>query len=289
MKTPIIWNITNKCPYHCSICCISANNNSSKDLSLEEKLKIITNLDSSSIKIDLSGGDPLYEDENLEVLKKLSKKFGKENISITSTGKGLEKITLFELKDLISEVGFTYDFPREPSPDRPKGYNLYNLKMAEKLTKMGIRTMAQIPLTKSNLNKEIIEEIYINLNLSGIKKLLLIRFSESGKGKSKKNLSLDQKEIKRVISEYKKLKLKYGSPKLLLTPFIRGNFIGNMFTSLNITNQGLLVSTPWAYDVEGKPLERYILGDLKREKMSKIAGRNIYERFFTQLNRNLIK
>mgnify|MGYP001460090584 CR=1 FL=1 len=39
IQTPIIWNITNKCPYTCSFCCLDANS-STKDLSLEDKLKV---------------------------------------------------------------------------------------------------------------------------------------------------------------------------------------------------------------------------------------------------------
>ncbi len=288
MQTPIIWNITNKCPYSCSFCCLNANS-SVKEISLEDKLKIVKNLDSNTIKIDFSGGEPLIDLENLEILNVLSKKFGKEKISITSTGKGLERVDLGKLADYVSEVGFTYDFPKESFPDRPFEYNKHNLELAREVSARGIETMAQTPLIKPNVAPEIIKEIYLNLNQSKIDKVLLIRFSESGRGVLRKGLSLNQCEINKVLKIYKNLEKIYGSPKIKINPSIKGKLIGRIFTSLNITNQGLLLSNPWSYDSKGNPHEFCIFGDLTKNKFSELAGANIYQRFFTQLRRNTLK
>lgn len=288
IQTPIIWNVTNNCPYSCSFCCIDANS-FAKDISLEDKLKVIENLDSETIKIDFSGGEPLRDLENLEILRILSEKFGRERIAITSTGKGLERVDLEKLADYVSEVGFTYDFPRESFPDRPLGYNKHNLELAKEVSERGIKTIAQIPLIKPNTSSEIIEEIYLNLNQSKIDKLLLMRFSESGRGVSRTDLSLNQREINNVLKIYRNLETKYKNPKIKIIPSIKGELIGKIFTSLNITNQGLLLSNPWSYNSKGKPKEYCILGDLTKDKFSKLSGRNIYQRFFTQLRRNILK
>lgn len=106
IKPTVIWNITNKCPYNCSFCCVSANE-IIPTLSLKEKLKIVDNLDSSLIRFDISGGDPFIEEDTPIVLEKLSKKYGKEDISVTTTGIGLQKIDLGYLKDNISDLGIT--------------------------------------------------------------------------------------------------------------------------------------------------------------------------------------
>ncbi len=98
------------------------------ELSLEDKLKIIGNLDMEDVDIDVSGGEPLLFRENVEIIERLSKKFGRENISITATGRGLALIDKNTLKYLVGEVGFTYDFPHEPNLLRPKGYNSSNLE-----------------------------------------------------------------------------------------------------------------------------------------------------------------
>lgn len=286
IETPIIWNVTNKCYYSCSICCLDANS-SVKDATLEDKLKIIDNLDSTSLRVDISGGEPLMDDENLLILKKLSKKLGKERISITTTGKGLERVNLSELGEYVSEVGFTYDFPFEPSPDRPLNYNKHNLKLAKKVVEQGILTMAQTPLLRSNVDSSLIEKIYLNLREAGVSNLLLIRFSESGRGSSREYLALSQKEINSALRTYKKLESSYGSPRIKTTPSIKGKLIGKILTSLNITNNGLLLSNPWSYDSHGRPNEKYVLGDLTSEKLSNLAGAKVYQRFLTQLKRNI--
>lgn len=286
IKTPVIWNITNKCPYSCSFCCLDANS-PTKDISLEEKLAVIENIDVLNVSLDISGGDPLMFDENLELIRRISKKLGKDSISITSTGKGLERINLEDLSSHVCEVGFTYDFPHEPSPDRPLGYNSHNLELAREVKKAGIRTMAQVPLIRSNFSKEIIEEIYKNLYEIGADKLLIMRFSESGRGISRKELSLNQNEIDQSLGHYRQLEKEYGTPKIRTTPSVKGKFLGKILTSLNISNNGLLLSNPWSYTSGGVPEDYAVLGDLTNEKFSNMAGRNVYQRFLIQLRRNL--
>ncbi len=286
MQTPIIWNITNKCPYSCSFCCLDANS-SVQDISLEDKLKIVRNLDSDSILIDVSGGEPLIDRENLRIIKELAEKFGRERISVTATGKGLERVDLTELGDYISEVGFTYDFPMEPSPDRPVGYNQHNLELAREVSKRGIKTMAQTPLTKSNISPSILERIYLNLRKAGINNLLLIRFSDSGRGDSRNELHLTQKELNDAVKFYRRLESFYDFPKIKITPAIKGRLFGKVLTSLNITNNGLLLSNPWSYNSQGRPRKEYVLGDLTQEKLSDLAGAKVYQRFLTQLRRNI--
>lgn len=286
IKTPIIWNVTNKCPYLCSFCCLDANS-STKDLSLEQKLKIIENIDVQNITLDISGGEPLMFEENLELIRLASKKFGRSSISVTSTGRGLERVNLEELSGDVYEIGFTYDFPHEPSPDRPFGYNSHNLELAEEASKFGIKTLAQIPLIKSNNSKGIIKEIYRNLSDAKIDNVLLIRFSESGRGISRRGLALNQDEINHSFDYYRQLEKEYGGPRIRVAPSIRGDFLRKVLTSLNISNEGLLLSNPWSYAQGGMPENRYILGDLTQERFSGLAGRNIYRRFLIQLRRNL--
>ncbi|MDP1729433.1 MAG: radical SAM protein [archaeon] len=287
IKTRLIWNITNKCPYDCSFCCVNANSKQ-EELSLEAKLSIVDNLDLEDIKIDISGGEPLLNPENLEVLKKLSKKFDRSKLSITSTGKGLERVNLTELSNYVSELEFSYDFPREPAKERPRGYNEHNLRLAKEVAKQNMTTTAQTTLIKTNINQEIIKEIYLNLVYAKIDRLLLIKFSTSGRGESRKDLALTQEEVNKAIREYKRFEKEYKTPIIKISPSLRGNLIGKIFTSLNITSQGLILTNPWAYDLLGEPKPNFILGDIKLEKLSKIAGRSTYQRFLTQLKRNIL-
>ncbi len=135
IKLDIIWDITSICPWDCAICCVDARyvkktndailisnakeeqtitfSNDGKsafeqalvhlqqqkiELTFEEKIKVIDNIDFDNVKIDFSGGDALIVPENYEVLKYASKKFGKENITLTLTGLALART---EPNDLI--------------------------------------------------------------------------------------------------------------------------------------------------------------------------------------------
>jgi len=87
-KIPLIWNITQACPWNCSFCCINAHylplssesleteleeiKRKKVELPLEDKLKIVDNLDIEAFDIDISGGEPLLFRENVEIIKKLS-------------------------------------------------------------------------------------------------------------------------------------------------------------------------------------------------------------------------
>ena len=237
--------------------------------------------------MDVSGGDPLISQDNLEILRQLSRTIGKESLSITATGKGLMSVDLDFLVDVIGEVGFTYDFPYEPSPDRPRGYNSSNLTVIRNLVQGKIRTLAQTPLTRKNISDEVIREIYGNLNDVGVEQLLLMKFFEAGRGVGRSDLTLTQEENRNAIRSYRRLERKYGSPKVRIVPSLKGKILEKFFNSLNITSQGLLLSTPWAYNEDGEPPKEVILGDLKTEKLSELSGRNVYQIFLTQLKRNI--
>jgi len=290
IKSSIIWNITRDCFWNCSYCCTSANGDHKRKnskLSLEDKLKIVKNIDCRNVSIDISGGDPFIQKENIEVITELSKKFGREHLSVTATGRGLESVNLDYLNKVVREIGFTYDFPYESYPDRPLGYNYSNLVAIKKVVKRGIRTLAQTPLTKNNTSRDITQKIYKNLNDVGIENLLLMKFFESGRGIERSDLTLSREENIMAIKDYRRLEREYGSPKVKIAPSLKGKTFGKIFNSLNITSQGLLLSTPWAYGVDGRPCNWSILGDLKTKKLSKLTSGNICQRFLIQLNRNI--
>lgn len=56
-----------------------------------------------AFNIDVSGGEPLLFRENVGIIKKLSRRFGRDNISITATGRGLALVNKDTLKDIIGE------------------------------------------------------------------------------------------------------------------------------------------------------------------------------------------
>lgn len=284
-KIPLIWNITQACPWNCSFCCINAyylppSSRSLEtelekiqrkriELSLEDKLKIVDNLDIEALDIDISGGEPLLFRENVDVIERLSKKFGRDNVSITTTGRGLALVDKNTLKDIVGEVGFTYDFPYEPNSLRPKGYNSSNLNQIKQVVQIGgMRTMAQIPLTKLNVGERIIRDIYRNLTDAGVERLHLMKFFPVGRGAHRLDLSLTDQEYQTAIEIYQKLE-SFEGPRVYAQTALRASDKNS--SHLNITFRGLLLSDPWAYDHHGEPFEESILGDLRYQKFSEIA------------------
>ena len=284
-KIPIIWNITKACPWNCSFCCISAyhlpSSNKSLDielkrlrkegveLSLEDKLRIVGNLDEPHLEIDVSGGEPLLFNENIGIIKMLSQKLGRENISITTTSVGLNLVSLDFLKEFVGEVGFTYDFPYEPNNLRPREYNSSNLNLIKTVTREGIRAVAQIPLTRLNHNEKTIRDIYENLAKANVNGLHLMKFFPVGRGAQRKDLVLTWDEYQTAVKTYRRLESS-NAPEVFVQTALKDVNPNNSSSHLNITSKGLLLSDPWAYDSQGNPLKEYILGDLKHQKLSGI-------------------
>lgn len=284
-KIPLIWNITQACPWACSFCCINAYyfpfstelleteldkiKRKGIELSLEDKLRIVNNLDTSNLEIDVSGGEPLLFKENVDIIAELTRKFGRDNISITTTSRGLDLVSLDTLKEIVGEVGFTYDFPYESDSLRPKGYNSSNLDSIKKVVEIGIKTMAQIPLTRLNTSRKIITDIYGNLAITRVNNLHLMKFFPVGRGAHRLDLSLKDDEYQTAIELYKELEQPHG-PKVHIQTALKKDSL-EINSSFNITSKGLLLSDPWVYDSCGKPIREFILGDLKYQKFSEIA------------------
>ena len=93
----VVWNLTNKCPFNCPMCVTSANIRIEKDIDKNLILQSIISLGKENINIDFSGGDPLFKDKDIEIVKKASEILGRDNISISSTGLSLSTFSDEEL------------------------------------------------------------------------------------------------------------------------------------------------------------------------------------------------
>ena len=69
-----IWNLTKVCPWDCSFCCMSAIKvgqvNGGESLNSSEKIKVLEILATHKMKIDFSGGDPLYNPEDFAIVER---------------------------------------------------------------------------------------------------------------------------------------------------------------------------------------------------------------------------
>lgn len=330
MKKNIIWNINRICTFDCSICCVDAfyvkkknseiiiNSNSldepiiikrksnsifdeanvnlqkkGLELTLTDKFGIIENID-IPITLDFSGGDPLILKENMDVIISASKKLGKENISISTTGVGLSMVNIEKLKEFVSHIEFTYDFPGDKKYiNRPNNYNKYNLSQIKLLSQSGIKTAAQISLTKENISKEIIRRIYIDLKNAHIDEIFLMKIFPVGRGADLIKDEPTRYEYQNAINLYRNLEKEFSFPKIVIQSILSYSeseserfeekfYISN---SLNINNLGILSLSPWAYDNKGNQLSNYVLGSLIENKLSDLYNSKSYD----ELHKRLVK
>ena len=110
----IIWNITNECFYDCKMCATNSGKNCVCESTYEDKVNILLNLSTISANIeqlDISGGDPLKNEEDRHIIKKAHQIFAFSDVRVTTTGLAVEKLPVNELVETVKKCDITYDIP----------------------------------------------------------------------------------------------------------------------------------------------------------------------------------
>lgn len=326
----IIWNISLICPWDCKFCCTDAvsvrnkagsieikednlkvvtyckkQNESIYDTAIrdrqskgleatfEEKIRALNNLPDKNVEIDFAGGDPLVCTENLEVIKQAREKYGKENISVTSTGIGLKMVSDDYINENIGTIDITYDEPEKIWLERPKSYNSSNVLAASKVKKFhDTKIRAQIPIHHGNSEIPSIEKIFKELHENHIDEILLMRVFHTGRGLNEgKQKKFDYEKIYKT---YLKLQNKYGYPKVKLQCALKGNLVKQesnpcdlMQGSFGMNSKCQLLVSAWANGFNGEVLDdAFYLGDLKVEKFSEIEKTKKFITYKKMLDNN---
>lgn len=331
----IIWNTTLVCPWDCAVCCVDAVHVTRRgslvsirsrglelseylifdgsrgtiydqaaakrqadghELSLSEKLRVLDHLVGFTPKIDISGGDPLAVSENFELLKEASRRFGRDQITLTATGAGLAHYSVDQVGPLIGEFNFTYDGTRErPSDLRPAAYAAGNLAFARRYAASGVRTRAECPLSQQNVDPVLLEKIYMDLHDAGIDKLLIMRLFPSGRGCQTASAAPDATGYLEAIATLRALEAKYGSPRIKLQCALRhldssvaaANPCDMVRESFGLMADGTLLASPWAVGPKGQPLDDvWVLGNLAREPLATILASERVKRLLNRLDDN---
>ena len=261
--------------------------------SFQEKLTILDNLPHDS-KIDFAGGDPLSCYENFLIVKEAAKKFGKENISITSTGHSLSRYGIEELSKHIGEFEFTYDEVQSKNSVRPKGYNTSNILIAKKFSSYGIKTKAQIPINLNNIDPLSIKTIYSELENCNIDEILLMRTFPVGRSSvSIPNKDISSDDILRIINSYRESE-KNGKTRVRLQCSLKhlenseeSNPCDLMQDSFGINFQGKLLISAWGNGKSGLPIsEDFVLGCIINERFSEISNSEKFRNYKEKLDEN---
>lgn len=334
-KVDIIWNITLICPWDCDVCCVDAvhvakrngriqirsssltttdtlaplpgsgtiydqamklRQSTGLELSFDQKIQVLGNLEGFVPKIDFSGGDPLAASENLEVMKRASSKFGREQVTLTATGAGLARCDPAEIAPLIGELNFTYDSPHHGgNANRPVGYAAGNLRKAAQFVKYGVSTRGECPLSTYNSGDDELRRLYVNLHDAGVRKLLLMRLFPVGRGVFQSADIPTPEQYRRAIAVLRDMEAKYGSPTLKLQCALK--FFDNSHQqenpcdlvreSFGLMSNGTLLASPWAVNAKGHPLdESWVLGNLAENSLENILNSPKSREYARRLDQN---
>ena len=312
----LIWNTTLVCPYDCAVCCVDAVHVSRRadriemrseagqqviarspsggsiyeqagrfrqreglELDLPGKLRLLDHLDGYTPRLDFSGGDVLVLPENIRLIRKASKKFGNEAITITATSAGVNDAAIEQLPAIIGHFNFTFDGAGPRDENRPRGYASANLKAARHLAAAGVSVRAELPLTRSNADPAKLDRIFETLHESGIKETLLMRLFPVGRGANLRSQIPSRQEYLAAIRHLRELEAWYGAPRVRLQCALRhlegssggDNPCNAVTTSFGIAPDGTLLRSAWAIDRRGKPLDpSWVLGNVANTPLNQI-------------------
>jgi len=281
-----IWNLTNKCPWDCRFCCVSAKpvkvSNGSvgmeeiaeNELSLEEKMEVLRQLIANGIKIDFSGGDPLYFEDDYVVVKRAVESLPKAMINVSTTGAAFNEHKL----DLLMKVGkveLTLDnLDTVANFYRPKGYNSSSMRVLKKLASMGIRCSAVTILYPLTMTRENLTSLHGWLCENGIPQWDILKFVMVGRGVGRTSLVASDEEYLETVRFIKSL----GGPiRIAFQHSLR--ILAGEYTchaaheSIGILPNGIVTSCAWALNQNGQPMNGFLLGKLPEDDLGDILKR----------------
>lgn len=330
----IIWNVTAICPWDCAACCVSAVNVKARDgrvflsspdlstkdslardarlgsifdqalahrqrsgleLTLEEKMRVLSNLEGVPVRLDISGGDALSARENYAVLEAAARALGPSSVTLTATSAGLAGYDVDSVAANIAELNFTYDGP-PPSDDplRPATYARSNLSRAKQFARKGVAVRAECPLTTQNIRPDVLRQIYIDLADAGVGTMLLMRLFPVGRGVYRADSVPTLAEYRDAIRLLRELEDRFHGPTVKLQCALRAldgpsdtNPCDAIDNSFGLMWDGTLLGSPWAINSHGRPIDAaWVLGNLSTTSLAEILEGDQVTRLRTRTAEN---
>jgi len=209
----IVWNFTNMCNFRCKHCYQRADRPLPSELSLEEKLNLVDQLDKAGVAaVALSGGEPTIHPHFLRIVKELSGR--RIHTSVATNGWTFAKKEELEkaVKAGIKYVEVSVDSAKPEKHDEFRGIPgawEHAVKALENAVELGLsHGMATI------MDKETYQEIDDILDLAesiGVKRVIFFNLVPTGRAEDmvKVDLSPEEREefMKEVYRQMKKRKL----------------------------------------------------------------------------------
>jgi MoaA/NifB/PqqE/SkfB family radical SAM enzyme len=282
-KLSVIWNVTGKCPWNCTFCCMdSGPSNCLPEMTLEQKFRAADQLGSYGCRVDLSGGEVmLNRKDHLPLIERLSSNLGRENLGISCSGAFIDDKLARRLSCLVSDVEMTMDaHPDHDFSWRPEGYHKTAAKAAKALLAAGIETGLQTVTTVTHKEPGLLEELYSWICEEGISNWSILKFFPSGRGTFHPELELSDDECLEIVARIRAMdaaNTSSGKPKVDIHYLMPGSEKASacrcVKRSIGILPDGRVTSCFWGIDTGGKFLDdKFYLGNLAEEDIGKILS-----------------
>ena len=288
-KLSVIYDITKKCPWDCSICCMGAcsGTDALKDeLSLECKLHLMDDLKQVSqirdVSIDFSGGEIFTNMDNVMVVEKAASLLGKERVGISTSGFLVDDKLAERLSYCISECEMTMDVvPGQHYALRPTGYAIAAAKAIPHLQRYGVNVGIQTVLAHSNCNEKALQDIYCYLCEAGVDHWSILKFYPSGRGVNYVSEVLSEKEEEwavKFITALDEANTSANKPEIDFHYTMKGHKKYStecrcVRKSIGILPDGMVTSCFWAVDSNTGIVDpKFMLGSVKESNLVEIIS-----------------
>lgn len=293
-RTSVVWNITRMCPFACTFCCMSAvyvkdfqqveaeDDNTpvlAGELSFNQQISIVDQMEAEDFKIDFSGGDVLINPRNVDLILYASDKFGSDNVGLSLPGTFLTKEVLQRLSGKISDIEITLDnLPYIKDSSRPLNYPKIAVESLKKLVDYGFQVGVQTVLKQANMNRETLKNLLDLLVSLRVRKWSLLKFFPVGRYFKKFDyVPSDQayQETTALIQELLQRCSIEAHFQYLMPRYDHQNFRCRAASkSIGLLPSGKVSACFWALGRHGDPLPEFLLGKLPEENIYDILNSN---------------
>ncbi|GAB6148744.1 radical SAM protein [Stetteria hydrogenophila] len=213
----IVWNMTNMCNLRCKHCYQRADRPLPNELTLEEKVRVIDQLDRAGVAaIALSGGEPTIHPNFYTVLHEIARRG--IYASVATNGwmfaniENLKKAAKLGLRYV--EVSVDSANPRKHDEFRGvRGSWERAVKALENAVKLGVNHGMAVTVTKTNIDE--VEDLLDLAESIGVKRVVFFNFVPVGRGRENMWLDLDPVEreefLRTIYKEMRRRRLEIVS------------------------------------------------------------------------------
>jgi MoaA/NifB/PqqE/SkfB family radical SAM enzyme len=285
-KVSVIWNITSRCPYECSFCCMDAGPFAGYgEMNLEQKLLTAEELGKANCRVDLSGGEVMFnKNDHFLVMELLSRALGRENLGLSCSGAFIDDNTARRLSALVGDVEMTMDVhPDQDFRYRPKIYHQTAARASVFFKRRGISVGLQTVVTREHRRFFILDELYKWICDNGINVWSILKFFPSGRGQRYPELEPDESECREIVDHVRGLDAANHNPDkpkcdihYLIPGTEKESACRCVKKSVGILPDGRVTACFWGLDIHGSLKDgKFLLGDITRQGFEEIlSGKN---------------